>query len=72
MSDHSFGWLNQESHLMSWALSCLSISKHYDVALYTDTEGKRMLVDRLKLPYKEVHVVYDDLAVLPHHGLLQR
>ena len=72
MSDYSFGWLNQESHLMSWALSCLSISKHYDVALYTDTEGKRMLVDRLKLPYKEVHVVYDDLAVLPHHWAIAK
>ena len=57
---------------MSWALSCLSISKHYDVALYTDTEGKRMLVDRLKLPYKEVHVVYDDLAVLPHHWAIAK
>lgn len=72
LSDYSFGWLNQESHLMSWALSCLSISKHYDVALYTDTEGKRMLVDRLKLPYKEVHVVYDDLAVLPHHWAIAK
>ena len=72
LSDYSFGWLNQESHLMSWALSCLSISKHYDVALYTDTEGKHMLVDRLKLPYKEVHVVYEDLAVLPHHWAIAK
>lgn len=31
-----------------------------------------MLVDRLKLPYKEVHVVYDDLAVLPHHWAIAK
>ena len=35
---------------MSWALSCLSLREHYDeVALYTDSEGKRILIDELHL-----------------------
>ena len=42
---HAFGWLHPEYNLMSWALSCLSLREHYDeVALYTDSEGKRILI----------------------------
>ena len=40
-----FGWLHPEYNLKSWALSCLSLREHYDeVALYTDSEGKRILI----------------------------
>ena len=47
---HAFGWLHPEYNLMSWALSCLSLREHYDeVALYTDSEGKRILIDELHL-----------------------
>ena len=46
-----FGWLHPEYNLMSWALSCLSLREHYDeVALYTDSEGKRILIDKLRFP----------------------
>ena len=46
-----FGWLHPEYNLKSWALSCLSLREHYDeVALYTDSEGKRILIDKLRFP----------------------
>ena len=48
---HAFGWLHPEYNLMSWALSCLSLREHYDeVALYTDSEGKRILINKLRFP----------------------
>ncbi len=63
---HAFGWLHPEYNLMSWALSCLSLREHYDeVALYTDSEGKRILIDKLHLPYTEENVVFDDFPCLP-------
>lgn len=65
---HSFGWLRPEYNLMSWALSCLSLRKHYEeVALYTDMQGKHVLIDQLHLPYTEVNVVYDETLCLPLH-----
>lgn len=53
---------------MSWALSCLSLREHYDdVALYTDEQGKHILIDLLHLPYTEVNVIYDEHLCLPQH-----
>ena len=70
---HAFGWLHPEYNLMSWALSCLSLREHYDeVALYTDSEGKRILIDELHLPYTEVNVVFDDFPCLPQHWALAK
>ena len=70
---HAFGWLHPEYNLMSWALSCLSLREHYDeVALYTDSEGKRILIDELHLPYTEVNVVFDDFPCLPQHWALSK
>lgn len=69
----SFGWLHPEYNLMSWALSCLSLRAHYDeVALYTDSVGKHLLIDKLKLPYTEVNVVFDDFECLPQHWALSK
>ena len=69
----SFGWRSAEEHLMGWALSCLSLRRHYvDVVLYTDSAGKELLVDRLGLPYTDVQVVFDDFACLPHHWALAK
>ncbi len=66
--EHGFGWLRPEFNLMSWALSCLSLREHYDeVALYTDEQGKHVLIDLLHLPYTEVNVVYDEKLCLPQH-----
>lgn len=66
--EHSYGWLHAEYNLMSWTLSCLSLRKHYDrVELYTDRRGYEVLIEKLHLPYTQVHVVYDDNLCLPQH-----
>ena len=71
--EYSFGWLHPEYNLMSWSLSCLSLREHYDeVALYTDTRGKEVLIDLLHLPYTEVHVVFDEFPCLPQHWALSK
>lgn len=56
------GWLNEKYHLMSWALSCLQLRKYYnEVELFTDKVGKEILIDKLGLPYTNVHLIFDDL-----------
>lgn len=63
-----YGWPNAEYNLMSWALSCCSLRAHYDqVELYTDQRGYDVLIQKLCLPYTDVHVVYDDNLCLPQH-----
>ncbi len=63
-----FGWMHPQYNLMSWAVSCLSLRALYDdVALYTDAEGYEMLIEKLRLPYTEVHVCYDKDLCLPLH-----
>ena len=70
---HGFGWPHPEYNLMSWALSCLSLREHYDeVVLYTDSAGKRILIDELRLPYTDVQVVFDDFPCLPQHWALAK
>ncbi|MBB6371520.1 DUF6734 family protein [Chryseobacterium shigense] len=58
---NSFGWLYPRFHVIGWALSCLQLSKFYDVELYTDKNGYDLLITKLGLPYKKVHVVMDEL-----------
>jgi hypothetical protein len=49
------GWISPEYHWMSWALSCLQLTKYYDrVELVTDEPGRRLLIDTLGLPYSSV------------------
>ena len=65
----SSGWMSPEFNWMSWSLSCLQLTKlHGKVELYTNTYGKEVLIDILKLPYYKVHVVLDD--VKPCHPSL--
>lgn len=60
--ENSFGWYNAQSHLISWTLSCLSIKDQYqDLHLYTDSNGYKILIEYLKLPYTAVHICYDQL-----------
>lgn len=60
--ENSFGWYNSQYHLMSWALSCLSLKKYYvDVVLYTDSHGYKVFIELLQLPYTDVIVQYDNL-----------
>ena len=64
----SFGWTLPEFHLMSWALSCVSLCRHYDeVVLYTDMEGRRVLIDQLGLPYTHVIAEYDHILCPANH-----
>lgn len=64
--DKSFGWVSPEFNIMSWALSCLCIRKHYDnLELYTDENGYKLLIEQLSLPYTKVHVIYDKNLCLP-------
>ena len=56
------GWYDTPYNYISWALSCLLFKKHYGaIDLFTDQKGKEILVDRLGLPYDQVHVVLDRL-----------
>ncbi len=51
---------------MSWALSCLTFKKFYpDIELVTDSNGKKLLIDQLGLPYKNVRIVLDQLNKYP-------
>jgi hypothetical protein len=53
-------WVNLELYFMSWALSCCSFKRYYpDVVLYTDSLGKKILVDILGLPYSKSHTNLD-------------
>lgn len=66
--EHCFGWQNPQFHLMSWALSCLSLREHYEeVVLYTDTNGYRVFGELLKLPYTDIVVQYDNLPCPEQH-----
>ena len=60
--DNSFGWHDASSHIQSWSLSCRLLRRLYDeVELYTDKTGYDLLIEQLKLPYTNVHVVLDEL-----------
>lgn len=60
------GWRSQQLHMCSWALSCLSIKKHYsNVELYTDELGYELLIEKMKLPYSSVNVCLDELSKYP-------
>ncbi len=60
------GWKFPEYHWMSWTLSCLRLRKHYErVELFTDSLGKRILIDVLGLPYTKVHIVFDTSFQIP-------
>lgn len=49
------GWISPEYHWMSWALSCLQLTKYYDrVELVTDEPGRQLLIETLGLPYTSV------------------
>lgn len=62
-----YGWLEPQYHLMSWALSCLSLRENYnEVVLYTDTSGYNVFIERLKLPYTDVIIQYDGLRCPKH------
>lgn len=49
------GWPHRKFNYFSWMLSCLQLKEHYDnIELVTDSIGKKILIDKLKLPYTSV------------------
>lgn len=64
----SFGWANPQYHLMSWALSCLSLKENYgEVVMYTDSVGYKIFSEILNLPYTNFVIQYDNLACSDIH-----
>lgn len=58
----SGGWPSKKYFLFSWALSCQKLIKHYgNVELHTDSLGKEILIDHLRLPFTSVNVSLDAL-----------
>ncbi len=56
------GFLSAKYNYMSWALSMLTLKRHYKkVELITDEAGKSLLMDTLHLPYNKVTVCLDEL-----------
>jgi len=62
----SCGWFSEKHHLLGWILSVNQLRKYYDeVELVTDTYGYELLIEKLHLPYTNVHVVLDELNAYP-------
>ncbi len=60
------GWLNVKYQYISYALSCLLAKKYAGpVHLYTDSYGKTLLIDLLKLPFETVSTNLDVLDDCP-------
>jgi hypothetical protein len=56
------GWSHQKYAFYSFALSALTIKKHYDcIELYTDNYGLELFKDILQLPYDKIHVNLNSL-----------
>ena len=64
---HKRRWLDDEFHLLSWSLSVMCAAEHFDeLRLVTDTDGARLLVDRLELPFTAVSTTLDGLPAGSH------
>ncbi|MCB0352637.1 MAG: hypothetical protein KDD64_03905 [Bdellovibrionales bacterium] len=58
------GFSKPEYFWYCWALSLLTVRRHYQSAeLYTDSHGMRF-IQKLRLPYDNIHVVFDSLEDL--------
>jgi hypothetical protein len=55
-------WAHPIDHLLSWVISVQSATRHYpDAMLVTDSPGRRLLVDRLGLPFTAISTDLDRL-----------
>tara|TARA_B100000614_G_C14562727_1_gene497784 strand:- start:7227 stop:8765 length:1539 start_codon:yes stop_codon:yes gene_type:complete len=53
-------WINDKAFRLSWALSVKAVTEsHEKPVLYTDEEGKKLLVDEYGLEFAEVNVCLD-------------
>lgn len=65
---NSFGWMHPQYHLMSWALSCLTLKENFEeVVMYTDSAGYGLFNDKLQLPYTKIIKQYDNLECHEYH-----
>jgi hypothetical protein len=56
-------WRSEKHHLLAWALSVETARRHLPTtSLITDSEGARLLLDGLRLPFDEVSTELDALA----------
>jgi hypothetical protein len=56
-------WARPIDHLLSWVVSVKTATRHYpDAMLVTDSPGRRLLVDQLRLPFTVVSTELDTLA----------
>ncbi len=61
----SFGWISPQYHLISWALSCLLIKKHFgNVELFANSPAANLLGEILELPYSQINVTHDKLELV--------
>ena len=59
---HNTAWSSPFHHLLAWGLSVSAARRHFsELCLITDSEGKRLLADKLGLPFTEVHTELDTL-----------
>ena len=60
------GWLKANFFYYSCLLSCLKFKQNYgEVSLYTDDLGKELLIDKLEIPYSEIHLELNELQDYP-------
>lgn len=60
--EFSAGWKDPKYHFASWLLSSLLLSKNYKTTvLVTDSLGREVLIDMLRIPYSHCIVMFDDL-----------
>lgn len=56
-------WFSQRHHFYSWVLSVETARQHFpQIALFTDSEGAQLLVDKIGLKFDEVSTELDKLA----------
>lgn len=61
---NTLGFVSPEFNWMSWCLSCLQLLKYYkEVHLYTNEQGRSVLIDQLHLPYTEVFLIEPEIQV---------
>jgi hypothetical protein len=55
-------WRSERHHLLAWIISVETARRHYpETALYTDSGGARLLVDRLGLQFDHVSLLLDGI-----------
>ncbi|MBD0254869.1 MAG: hypothetical protein ICV83_04045 [Cytophagales bacterium] len=67
-SRYAGGWASSKYNFISWAFSCLQLLEFYDeVELVTDSLGRKLLIDKIGLPYTHVVAALDHLANYDSH-----